>query len=220
MTAVSTDQILSPTTGEPVSVVARRNRLGIWLCIVSDAAGTVSLLIAYAYLWSLNVNEAWAPKKGRWAEDLLFWVIVVGMLAACLLLWWGVRGIQAGHRGRLMTGATLSSLLLLAMFILQVWQLMTFPFDIQESAYTSATFWLALSNAFHLSLGSLLVLAVVNRTRANRIAVGNSSHSRLVAMWITWLVIAAFLGSVFTTVMKDSPNTNPPEFQSFTQPTP
>jgi heme/copper-type cytochrome/quinol oxidase subunit 3 len=218
VTTTSTDPILSPTTGEPVDVVARRNRMGIWLCIVSDAAGTVSLLIAYAYLWSLNVNDSWAPKKGRWADDVLFWAIVAGMVVACAVLWWGVRGIQAGHRGRLVGAASLAGLVLVAMFVVQVWQLSTFPFDIQESAYTSATFWLALSNAFHLALGSLLVLAVVNRTRTGRIAVGNSSHARLVAMWITWLVVAAFLASVFTTAMKDSPNTDPPAFQSFTQP--
>lgn len=217
MSAQTSEQVLSPTTGEPVDVVARRNRIGVWLCIVSDAAGTVSLLIAYAYLWSLNVNGGWAPKKGRWAEDTLFWAIVAGMAVACVLLWLGVRGIYRGHRDRLLVWANVASLILLAMFILQIWQLMSFPFDIEESAYTSATFWLALSNALHLSLGSLLVLAVANRTRTGRIAVDNPSHSRLVALWITWLLVAAVLGAVFTTVMKDSPNTQPPTFQSFTQ---
>ncbi len=218
MSTAAADPVLSPTTGEPVAVVARRNRLGIWLCIVSDAAGTVSLLIAYAYLWSLNVNGGWAPKKGAWAPDWLFWAIVLGMVVACALLWWGVKSVFAGHREGLVVAATLSSLLLLAMFILQIWQLATFPFDISESSYTSATFWLALSNAFHLSLGSLLVLAVVNRTRAGKIGVDNPFQSRLVAMWITWLCAAALLGAIFTTAMKDSPNTDPPAFQSFTQP--
>ena len=218
MSATTSEQVLSPTTGEPVDVVARRNRLGIWLCIVSDAAGTVSLLIAYAYLWSLNVNKSWAPKRGDWAPDWVFWAIVLGMVVACALLWWGVRGIFSGHRGTLLVAANVSSLILLGMFVFQVWQLATFPFGIDESAYTSATFWLALSNAFHLSLGSLLVLAVANRTRVGRIAPDNPSQSRLVAMWITWLCVAAILGAMFTTFMKDSPNTEPPAFQSFTQP--
>lgn len=53
----------SATTGEPVATVARRNRLGIWLCIISDATGTLALLISYVYLWSLNVNNQWAPPK-------------------------------------------------------------------------------------------------------------------------------------------------------------
>lgn len=219
MSATTSEPVLSPTTGEPVAVVARRNRLGIWLCIVSDAAGTVSLLIAYAYLWSLNVNDSWAPKRGNWAPDGLFWAIVLGMVVACGLLWWGVRGLFAGRRSRLLIAANVASLLLLAMFVVQIWQLATFPFDLRESAYTSTTFWLALSNAIHLSLGSLLVLAVANRTRVGRIAPDNPSQSRLVAMWITWLCVAAFLGATFTTLMKESPNTEPPAFQSFTQTT-
>lgn len=219
MSATTSDQVLSPTTGEPVAVVARRNRLGIWLCIVSDAAGTVSLLIAYAYLWSLNVNKSWAPRRGDWAPDWVFWAIVLGMVVACALLWLGVRGIFAGHRGRLLVWANVASLILLAMFIFQIWQLSTFPFGIEESAYTSATFWLALSNAIHLSLGSLLVLAVANRTRTGRIATDNPYQARLVAMWVTWLCVAAILGATFTTFMKDSPNTEPPAFQSFNQPT-
>ena len=72
----------SATTGEPVTTVARRNRLGIWLCIVSDATGTVALLISYIYLWSLNVNDAWAPPKDRFADDIPFWLIVGGIILA------------------------------------------------------------------------------------------------------------------------------------------
>ena len=62
-----------PTTGEPVSTTARRNRIGIWLCIASDVTGTVALLVAYSYLWSLNVNDAWAPPKNAWAAPWPFW---------------------------------------------------------------------------------------------------------------------------------------------------
>jgi heme/copper-type cytochrome/quinol oxidase subunit 3 len=217
MTATTPDLTpeLSPTTGEPVAVVARRNRMGIWLCIVSDAAGTVSLLIAYIYLWSLNVNNAWAPRKDHWAEDRLFWIIVALMIVACGLLWWGVAGIREGRRGRLIAAGTIASLILLGTFILQIVQLSTFPFDITEGAYASATFWLAISNAIHLSLGSLLVLAVGLRTRAGRINQGNPSQAGLVAMWITWLCVAATLGAIVTTTMKHSPNVTPPEFQSF-----
>lgn len=206
---------LSPTTGEPVAVVARRNRLGLWLCIVSDAAGTVSLLIAYTYLWSLNVNGGWAPRKDHWAADGMFWLIVALMVVAGAALWWGVREIRRGHRGGLIGAAGLSFLILVGALVIQVVQLSSFPFSISEGAYASATFWLALANTLHLALGSLLVLAVVLRTRAGRIDEGNPSQAGLVAMWITWLCVAALLGALVTTFMKDSPNVNPPEFQSF-----
>ena len=81
-TAASQEIPRSATTGEPVTTTARRNRMGIWMCIVSDATGTVALLISYVYLWSLNVNSAWAPPKDSFAPDLPFWLIVAGIVLA------------------------------------------------------------------------------------------------------------------------------------------
>ena len=135
--SASAPEPLSPTTGEPVSTPARRNRLGIWLCIVSDATGTVALLVAYAYLWSLTVNSAWA------------------------------------------------------------------------------TYWLALATAFHLFLLLFLVTAILNRTRRGLITVANPYHARLVAMWVTWICVAAFLGALFATTMTVSPNLDSPSFGTF-----
>lgn len=212
-------EVLSPTTGEPVEVVARRNRLGLWLLIISDAAGTVSLLISYAYLWSLNVNNAWAPTPGsaNWASDMPFWGIWVLMVLGTLLVWWGAKGVAAGHRGRLVTGAALGGLIMLIAFVAQILQLSTFPFATSDGAYASATFWLALSNCIHLSLAGLLVIAVMNRTRKGLITEASPSHARFVAMWLTWLCVAAFLGALFTTVMQESPNTSPTTFGTFAE---
>jgi len=206
---------LSPTTGEPVSTPARRNRLGIWLCIVSDATGTVALLVAYSYLWSLNVNSAWAPPKEAWAAPLPFWFIVAAIAVAALLMWWGVRGIETGHRDRLILASALAGIIVLATFIGQIVQLSTFPFGPADGAYASATYWLALATAFHLFLLLFLVTAVLNRTRLGRISVANPYHARLVTMWITWICVAAFLGALFATTMTTSPNANSPSFGTF-----
>jgi heme/copper-type cytochrome/quinol oxidase subunit 3 len=207
----------SPTTGEPVSTPARRNRLGIWLCIASDATGTVALLVAYAYLWSLNVNGAWAPPGDTWAAALPFWLLVVGLIAATAVLWWGVVGIRHGRRGRLIAGAALSSLIVLATWIGQLVQLSTFPFGPSDGAYASATFWLALANAFHLFTILFLTTAILGRTRAGRITTDNPYHANLVAMWMTWVCVAAFLGALFATTMTVSPNSNPPSFGIFSE---
>ncbi|CAB4931899.1 MAG: hypothetical protein F2840_01520 [Actinobacteria bacterium] len=217
-TASSTQQIpRSPTTGELVTTTARRNRLGIWLCIVSDATGTVALLISYVYLWSLNVNSAWAPPKDSFAPDLPFWLIVAGIVLAAATMWWGVRGMAKGHRGQLILASALSSIIVLVTFVGQIVQLSTFPFAITEGAYASATFWLAMATAIHLSVVLFLTLAIFNRTRAGLFTQSNHSHVRLVAMWMTWVCVSALLGAVVTTTMKVSPNTNSPTFGTFSQ---
>jgi len=208
----------SATTGEPVSVVERRNRLGIWLCIISDVTGTVALLIAYAYLWSLNVNSAWAPPKDAFADPIPFWLIALGAVASVLLLWWGLRGLRAGNRGRMIAAAAMATLLLLVTFIGQIVQLSTFPFGPSDGAYASATFWLCLSAAFHLFMVLTLAVGVLGRTRAGLISPANPYHAHLVAMYATWAAIAIVLGALFATTMEDSPNTNSPPVGQFQQP--
>ena len=208
----------SATTGEPVSVVERRNRLGIWLCIISDVTGTVALLIAYAYLWSLNVNSAWAPPKDAFADPIPFWLIALGAVTSVLLLWWGVRGLRAGNRGRMVAAASLATLLLVATFVGQIVQLSTFPFGPSDGAYASATFWLCLSAAFHLFMVLTLALGVLGRTRAGLINPANPYHAHLVAMYATWAAIAIVLGALFATTMEESPNTDSPPVGQFQQP--
>lgn len=206
---------LSPTTGEPVSVPARRNRLGIWLCIASDAAGTVALLVAYSYLWSLNVNGAWAPPKDAWASPTMFWIIVAAIVVSALLVWWGVRGVERGASGRLVLAGVLATLVVIGALVLQIVQLSTFPFGPSDGAYASATYWLALATALHLSLVGFLMLALVMRTRRGLISPANPHQARLIAMWVTWVCIAAFLGALFATTMTVSPNSDSPPFGTF-----
>ena len=206
----------SATTGEAVATVARRNRLGIWLCIISDATGTVALLISYTYLWSLNVNNQWAPPKNAWADWWPFWAIVAGIVVSTALIWWGIAGIAKGHKGRLAGASVLASLIIIATLVGQIVQLSTFPFGPSDGAYASATFWLCLGTAFHLSMLGLLVLAVSIRTSKGLINTENHYHARLVAMYMTWVCISAALGALVATTMLASPNTQMPLFGTFT----
>ncbi|MCX6424433.1 MAG: cytochrome c oxidase subunit 3 [Actinobacteria bacterium] len=205
----------SATTGELVTTTARRNRLGIWMCIVSDAAGTVALLVAYVYLWSLNVNNAWAPPKDTWADPIPFWLITTGVVVAALSMWWAVAGIGAGRTSQFIAGSVVASLVTLVTLIGQIWQLSTFPFDITDGAYASATFWLCIATALHLSVVGFLTSAMIGRLRAGRITREDHSHARLVAMWMTWVCVAVFLGAFFATTMNVSPNSNSPTFGTF-----
>ena len=211
---------LSPTTGEPVSTVARRNRVGIWLCIISDATGVAALLVAYAYLWSLNVNDAWAPPGNTFAEPLLFWVVFLGSALAALLLWWSYRLVQHGGHREAVVIALFAALVVLATFVIQIVQLSTFPFGPSDGAYASATFWLCIGAAFHLSLVLTLAIGIMGRTRAGLINQGNPFQTRLVAMYATWAAIAIFLGALFASTMTVSPNTSSPAFGDFQRPVP
>lgn len=217
---VTTDSMepRSATTGEPVSVVANRNHFAMWLIIISDAAGVVALLIAYAYLWSLNVNSAWAPPQDAFADPLPFWLIALGSVLAVVLLWWGLRGLRAGHHGRMVLAAAGATLVTLVTFIGQIVQLSTFPFGPSDGAYASATFWLCFGAAFHLSLVLFLAMAVWGRTRAGLISPDNPSHANLVAMYSTWAAIAICLGALLATTMTTSPNTGSPPMGDFQQP--
>ena len=218
MSAMPQTDLRSATTGEPVAVVARRNRIGLWLLIVSDAGGTLALLISYAYLWSLNVNGSWAPPKNAWADPLWFWLVTLGSVVVVALLWWGVRGLRAGQPGRMKVAGVLALLVALVTFIGQIVQLSTFPFGPSDGAYASATFWLCISAALHLSLVLTLVFGVVGRTHAGLISPENPSHARLVTMYATWVAIPIFLGALFATTMTTSPNTQSPPMGSFQQP--
>ena len=215
--SVQQDVPLSPTTGEAVTVVERRNRLGIWLCIVSDITGTVALLVAYAYLWSLNVGGGWAPPKDAFADPLPFWLIVLGSVLVVLLMWWGVKGVTSGNRGRLVAASGLALLIALITFIGQIVQLSTFPFGPSDGAYASATFWLCIGAAFHLAMVMFLLVAVFGRSRAGLITPANPYHAHLVAMYTTWVAIAIFLGALFATTMEQSPHTSSPPFGEFVQ---
>ena len=206
---------LSPTTGEPVTTVARRNRLGLWMCIVSDASGTIALLIAYAYLWGLNVNDKWAPPANAWAPDWPFWGILLILVLATVIMWWGAASIRRGHRGRLILASIVSSLLILVAFVGQIIQIATLPFGPSDGAYASTTIWLCLGAAAHLFMVLFLTMAILGRTHAGRITEDNPSHARLVAMWMTWVCVAVFFGALLTTTLKESGNTESPTFGVF-----
>ena len=221
--------LLSPTTGEPVAVVARRNRLGLVFLIVADFSGTMALIISYCYLWSLNVNNGWAPNqqtfgnndllKSRsplpWATDWPFWAILGLTVVATLVLWIGIRSVRGGHRGGLVGAALLALLITLAAIALQWWQITTFPFGPGNGSYASTVFLLTASTLAHLLLIGFLLLAITNRTRAGLVSTENPFQAKLVGYWMVWVCASILLGCLCTTFLKASPNTTPANFGEF-----
>lgn len=226
---MSTSTHLYPTTGEPMDVVARRNRVGLLFLIAMDVSGTLALLVSYSYLWSLNVNGGWAPNnivvddqglpKSRtalpWAADWPFWAIFAAVLVSTLLFWFGFVGLKNGNKGRFVASGIVSMLIVIAAFIGQIIQMKSFPFGPDNGGYASATWLLCLANVFHLGILLFLLLALINRTRRGLITTDNRWQARLIGYWVIWLTIACLIGVICTTFMKDSSNTNPPVFGTF-----
>ncbi|MDP4691242.1 MAG: hypothetical protein NWQ10_00300 [Candidatus Nanopelagicales bacterium] len=224
-----TAPLVSPTTGEAVSVVARRNRLGLIFLVVADFSGTLALIISYCYLWSLNVNNGWAPNnqtfgnndllKSRsplpWAADWPFWTILVLAVIATVILWMGIRSLRSDHRGGLIVASVVSLIVMIGAVVLQWWQITTFPFGPGNGAYASAVFLLTASTLVHLLLVAFLLLAITNRTRAGLVSVGNPFQAKLVGYWMVWVCASILLGALCTTFLKASPNTTPANFGEF-----
>ena len=224
-----TAPLVSPTTGEPVSVVARRNRLGLIFLVVADFSGTLALIISYCYLWSLNVNNGWAPNeqtfgnndllKSRsplpWAADWPFWTILVLAVIATVILWIGIRSLRSDHRGGLIVASVVSLIVMIGAVVLQWWQITTFPFGPGNGSYASAVFLLTASTLVHLLLVAFLLLAITNRTRAGLVSTGNPFQAKLVGYWMVWVCASILLGALCTTFLKASPNTTPQNFGEF-----
>jgi len=224
-----TAPLMSPTTGESVAVVARRNRLGLIFLIVADFSGTMALIISYVYLWSLNVNNGWAPNqqtfgnndllKGRsplpWAPDWPFWAILGLTIVATIVLWLGIRTLRSGHRGGLVGAAAVATIVVIAALVLQWWQITTFPFGPGNGSYASAVFLLTASVFAHLLLAAFLLLAITNRTRAGLVSTDNPFQAKLVGYWMVWVCASIVLGCLCTTFLKASPNTTPANFGEF-----
>lgn len=223
---------VSPTTGEPVSVVAARNRLGLYLLIVIDAMGSIALVITYAYLWALNVNNGWAPPGSQFSDfmsngnapsatgtsfapDLPFWIVAGLAVVMAGLAWWSYRLVRRGDHALATTVAASALVLALVTIAVQWWQISTLPFGVQNGTYASAVFVLLGSNIAHLLIVIFLFLAITNRIRLGLVNKENPSHSQFVAIWATWIAIAFILGAFITTVMKESPNDNPTRFGGF-----
>ena len=226
-----TEETLFPTTGEPVATIARRGRVGLWLMIVADVAGTIALLISYTYLWSLNVNGGWAPPGARvpftesntgpqkadatWAAEWPFWVILLLVLLSTVAMWWSYKAVKAGFEAAAVTGAVLSTLLMVAALIAQWIQITTFPFGPSDGAYGSAVILLCASNLFHMLLVLFLLVGIVNRTRKGLISQDVNYQSQAVSYYMTWVVVAVLLGALVTTFFVESPNTDPAVFGTF-----
>lgn len=223
----------SPTTGEPISTIGRRAKAGLWTLIVMDAAGTIAIIIAYSYLWALNVNNGWAPPgaslTGSMTDDNLpskppqasfavewpFWAIFGLVVLSTAAMWFGYKELKRGNRAGMVVGAGTSLVIALVALVAQWIQISTFPFSAADGAYASAVLLLCASNIFNLLILVFLLGGMLIRSRKGLITPAIFYQPQLLSYWMVWLSIAFLLGAICTTFMVESPNVDPAIFGTF-----
>lgn len=221
----------SPTTGEPLPVVARRNMLGVLLLIVADVAGTVVLVLAYFYLLFLNTNNSWLPEgtDSLWnttgmnvtwpgtvelAPEWPFWAIAAGVFASMAVYWLGVRALNRGNAKAMVAAAALAAVGFLGLTIAQYLQIRFYPFTPTAGGYASALHIIGISNLLHYLLTSFFLFGMWNRIRLGKVTPQNPSQASIVGVWVTWITISTVL-LAFLTFFTVSPNTDPSIFGLF-----
>jgi heme/copper-type cytochrome/quinol oxidase subunit 3 len=191
---------------EDPDLIGRRWRTGLLLLIFADGAFVASLMFSYLYLRGLNTEKAWLADGQDTAAIWVTWLITAGVLASALLFRWAEAGIRTGQEARFVTGAAAALAVLVVDAVVQVVQLVTLPFGIDTSAYSSSIYAIAGANLFHLLLTIFLGIAMVNRGRAHIYSATSHWQVRLVGIWWMWIAAAA-VATAFATSFIASPNT-------------
>jgi heme/copper-type cytochrome/quinol oxidase subunit 3 len=190
---------------ESVDTVGRRWRTGVVLLMVADVAFVASLVFTYFYLRGLNTQGAWFPKGASVAPIWVGWAIAAALVASAATYRWGEIGMRAGNDSRLIAGAGVAVLLVLADAVAQVAQLVTFSFGLADGSYASSVYVLAGANLFHLLFTLFLGVGLWNRARLHKYSVDNDWQVRIIGIWWSWIAVASVIGAI-TTSFVASPN--------------
>lgn len=190
---------------EDPDLIGRRWRTGVRLLILADASFVAALLFSYFYLRGLNTDKAWLADGQATASIAVSWLVAGGLVLSAVVFRLAQNSIEKGAESRFVGLAALALLVVVLDTVGQVWQLVTFPFGVADSAYSSSLYTLAGANLFHLLLTVFLGLGMWNRGRHSIYSAASNWQVRLVGLWWTWVGLAAVLAA-FTTSFITSPN--------------
>lgn len=204
MTSVTLRPAHAGGHAEDPIVVGRRWQTGVLLLILADVSFVAALLFSYLYLRGLNTSHAWLLPKQQTAEIWVAWLIAGILVLAAIAYRSGSLGIRAGSQPRLVLGAGVAVGLVLADFVAQIAQLVSLPFGIVDSAYSSEIYALGGANLFHLLITLFLGIGIWNRARLGMYSREDSRQPQMVGLWFTWVAVAA-LATALTTSFIASP---------------
>jgi heme/copper-type cytochrome/quinol oxidase subunit 3 len=192
---------------EHPDVVGSRNRLGVILLIVADAAFAFSMMFVFFYLKAQNVNDMWLPKgnedhaaiepvssMGAWNITL---ICVVGLLAH----FYGLKGVRKGNQTQLKLGGLVALVASIVALAYQVQIMATVPFTFYEGAYVACFYLFAIMNIVHLALTVLFSFG--NWFRSTKGIYKNDHwHVDIVNVWWAWMVVTSLLGAFALSLAK------------------
>jgi heme/copper-type cytochrome/quinol oxidase subunit 3 len=190
---------------EDPELIGRRWRTGTLLLILADAAFVAALVFSYLYLRGLNTEHAWLAPKQHIAAIWFSWLIAGVLVVSAAVFHWGYRGILGGSEARLVAASAFALLAAVIAGVLQFIQLCTFPFGIEDSAYSSSMYVVAGANLFHILVTAFLGLAMWNRSRRRIYSSDSNWQVHVVGLWWTWIALAA-VGVSFATSFVTSPS--------------
>lgn len=178
---------------DPAENVGRRERLGVRLLIVADAAFVFGTIFSFLYLRNLNTNNGWMPQGIERATSSSVWTVAIPLVIAALAHWY-----SENHRAAHNLMSWFTFLALAAGLVLQTQQIMNMPYFIVEEGtmhfegtYGSSWFMLAGANMIHYILGTFVALGLAIRTRRAHVDEELETwRLRTAGSWFTWIAFA------------------------------
>jgi heme/copper-type cytochrome/quinol oxidase subunit 3 len=180
--------------------VGQRWLTGAALLIVADASFVAASSFAYLYLRAVNTEEAFHPPGSASASLWWPWIVTVCMVAGLLAYRHGLLGMEPTRLSRFVRSGLVGVLLMTLALVLNIVQMATFPFAVNDNAYASAVFVLAAGNVFHLLLTLFTGIGAVNRVRHGLVAGAQLWALRVVGLWWSWVCVASFVGALTISV--------------------
>lgn len=199
---MTTESLPRPTAHPPEDPddVGRRWMTGAVLIIVADASFVAALSFTYLYLRGVNTEGAFHPPKSATASLWWPWLITACMVAGYIAYRSGLGRPGESVRSRFVGSAVLGLLLMTVALVLNILQMVTFPFKVSDDAYASAVFVIAAGNVFHLLITLFTGVGAANRVR-HRLTEGPQIWSlRIIGVWWGWVCLASATGALTISV--------------------
>ena len=184
---------------DPAENVGRRERLGVRLLIVADAAFVFGTLFTFLYLRNLNINNGWLPQGVDRATTSSVWTVALPLVIAALAHWYGTE-----NRAAFGLMSVFTFLVLAVGLVLQMQQIMNMPYFIVEEGtmhfegtYGSSWLMLAGANTIHYLLGAFIALGLAIRARRAHVEEELEYwRLRTAGSWFTWIAFAGVASAV------------------------
>jgi len=183
---------------ESAATVGVRDRQGVLLLVLADAAFAFSVVFSYFYLRMGNTQNGWIPVDGTTADKMNGWIVVGALIVATLLFRLGYQATVLSNKGRSHACYSLAAIAMLTATGIQLQQILHIPFGVSEGTYSSCYYLITYTNLIHLVLTAFIVLGIANRDRMGLFKSEKHWHPLVSNIWLNWVVISAALGAICT----------------------